>query len=547
MHSSQVFLWLLLAFLTGVFAGSFFLIPQDAVWLAAGVGAILIAVFFRRGSRILNPKIAFVAFWALLFLFGVGRFNVVSARQRVLEKFARASSELTDIDPQNKIKITLRGYIDGEPEIKGDRQRLVFRSKFAESAQRLIKTDERVLITTRLYPSYRYGQQIKIYGEPMLPKNFSPPSATGGGGSDFDPVRDHPAEGTATAARGRPVSNGIDYKSYLAKDGIYTLMSYPEIETSAVRLLFVERLKIGFLSQVFVFKKVFVDSINRSISEPHAAFINGILLGAKTQIPAEIQDDFRRAGTSHILAISGYNITMIAGMISWLFLLFLRRQTAFWFSVVGVLLFVVLTGAQASVVRAAIMGLLLLAAQREGRLYGAVNAIIFAGAVMVFLNPQILRYDVGFQLSFMATLGLIYLFPVLEEKFEARRWRLPKFLSFGETLAMTLAAQIFVLPLLLYYFKNLSLVSLPANILVLPLVPYAMLLGFAMGLAGMILPFLGQLVGYFVWLLTSIQLGLIGLLAKPSWAAVSMEFSWYLVVLVYVFGFFVLRMILRRA
>jgi competence protein ComEC len=111
--------------------------------------------------------------------------------------------------------------------------------------------------------------------------------------------------------------------------------------------------------------------------------------------------------------------------------------------------------------------------------------------------------------------------------------KLPNFFNFRETFVMTLSAQLFVLPLLIYYFKNLSLVSLPANVIVLPIVPFAMLLGALTGVAGLILPFLGQLVGYFAWLVSAFELGVIKLFAKPNWAAVSAQFNWYMVALAY--------------
>ncbi|MDP2932824.1 MAG: ComEC/Rec2 family competence protein, partial [bacterium] len=271
--------------------------------------------------------------------------------------------------------------------------------------------------------------------------------------------------------------------------------------------------------------------------EPNAAFLNGILLGSRTEIPTDVKNDFSRTSTTHILAISGYNITIIAAIFSWFFLFFFRRPIAFWFSVAGIAVFAILTGAQASVVRAAIMGVLVLLARREGRLSDPRNALALTGALMVFISPRILRYDVGFQLSFAATIGLIYVAPLIEKYFK----KLPNFFNFREMFVMTLSAQLFVLPLLIYYFKNLSLVSLPANIIILPIVPLAMLLGALTGVAGLILPFLGRLVGYFAWLVSAFELGVIKLFAKPSWAAISVQFNWYAVILAYaaIIGFLI--------
>lgn len=500
-HSSQIFLYLMLAFIAGVFIGSFFVIPQTLVWIGAAICGVLIAVFFRRDSKILNPKITFAAFVSLFVLFGIVRHNLDHTNKHILEKFAQASAQLINVSGKNRVHVTVYGYIDEEPQVKADKEQLILKSKFIESENQLIPTDERILIFTQSYPDYHYGQYLKIYGEPLLPQNF---------GTDIN----------------------FDYISHLSKDQIYSLMKYPQIQTGGrVKLGFWEKTKTDIYRKIFTVRRAFEASINRSLSEPSASYINGILLGARSGIPDNIKQAFNRTSTSHILAISGYNITIIAWVISWVLLWFMRRAVAFWFSVAGIILFTIMTGAGASVVRAAVMGLLLLYANKGGRLYGAANAVVFAGAMMVLINPLILRYDIGFQLSFMAVLGLIYLAPFLEDKLE--KVKLPKFFNIKENIIMSISAQILVLPLLLFYFKNLSIVSIPTNILVLPLVPYTMLLGFATGLAGLILPFLGQFIGYFAEFLSLIQLDLVQLFAKPAWAAIPIKFPLYLLVLIY--------------
>lgn len=498
MHKSQIFFYILLSFIAGIFAGSFLNISKSTTLIVAIACAFLIAIFYRRGSRLLNIRLALAAFLTLFFLAGILRLNTVNSKTHNLQKFAEAQENV--IDPQNRhpIKVTLFGYITNEPEISGGKQRFVFFAKQLSAQPYLIKTDERILITTSLYPQYKYGDQLKVYGQIKKPENY----------------------------------NDFDYIAYLAKDNVFTFINYPVISynTSNLEIELLSKIKISFFRKVFTVKGAFEKSIARSISEPNAAFVEGILLGSRSQIPQDIKDDFARTSTSHILAVSGYNITIVALIISWFFLLFLRRPVAFWFSLAGVALFTILTGAQASVVRAAIMGAIVLLARREGRLNDPRNAIVLAGAAMILINPLILRHDVGFQLSFAATLGLIYVAPVIEKYFV----KLPKFFELRETMIMTVSAQIFVLPLLLYYFKNLSLVSLPANFIVLPTIPFAMTLGFISGLAGLVAPFLGQLVGYFAWLLTALELGIVKLFAKPSWATIPIELKWYMVITIYV-------------
>jgi len=179
-------------------------------------------------------------------------------------------------------------------------------------------------------------------------------------------------------------------------------------------------------------------------------------------------------------------------------------------SVIIIVLFVILTGASASVVRAAVMGLLLLFANGYGRLYNPKNSIIFAGAAMVYFNPFVLVFDIGFQLSFVAVLGLIYFYPRFDDKLK----KMPKFGNLKEIFLMTLSAQIAVAPLLIYYFRNFSLVSLPVNLMILPFIPFAMFAGFISGLAGMIFPSFGQVIGWVAWAITTYQIKVVELFAK---------------------------------
>ncbi len=495
MHKSQVFFYFLLAFIIGIFAGSFFNINQYVTIGIFLVSILIIALFFRRDSKILNPKVALLGLLAIAFVVGVLRFNAINSKKHTLSEIARASAEVKP-DNKHKIKISLFGYINAEPQVKDDTQKFVLYVKYLDFSPYKVNTEEQILVTTRAYPKYSYGQQLKVNGEIKVPENF----------------------------------NNFDYKAYLSKDDIFTTTNYPEISETNVSLSFYEKVKIKFFTPIFKIKNIFERSLSRSIAEPNAAFVKGLLLGSSSGLSSDIKDAFSRTSTTHILAVSGYNITIIATVISWFFLLFLRRPIAFWFSAAGIIIFTILTGAGASVVRAAIMGLLVLVAQRTSRLSDPKNALLLAAAAMVFLNPHILRYDIGFQLSFGATLGLLYVSPVIEKYFS----KLPEAFGIRETLIMTMSAQVFVLPLLIYYFKSISLVSLPANLLVLPTIPLAMLLGFFTGIGGLIIPFLGQLIGYFLWLVTSFELGIIRLLAKPSWATVSIGFSWPVVIIVYV-------------
>ena len=167
-------------------------------------------------------------------------------------------------------------------------------------------------------------------------------------------------------------------------------------------------------------------------------------------------------------------------------------------------------------VRAAIMGGLLILAKREGRNYRITNAIIFAGAVMLFFNPYLLRYDAGFQLSFLATFGLVYLVPYFEKWFS----RLSNFLSFRDNLAATLSAQIMTLPVVFFSFDRVSLIAPLANVLILPFIPLTMLFGFLAGAIGAVSLNFAYIFVFPTWFLLSFQVWLIKLLSLLPFASI---------------------------
>ncbi|MDD3481084.1 MAG: ComEC/Rec2 family competence protein, partial [Patescibacteria group bacterium] len=210
-------------------------------------------------------------------------------------------------------------------------------------------------------------------------------------------------------------------------------------------------------------------------------------------------------------------------------------------SIFGIWAFVFATGLSASVVRAAIMGSLLLLAGKIGRKSSAFNAILVASSVMVFLNPSILIYDVGFQLSFAAVIGIIYLAPHLEKPF----------VIFGKGLstimAGTIAAQLLTIPIISYHFGRVSLISLLANILILPFVPILMLLGFLVATIGLTSLWLASLLAFIPWVLLSYFFLVARELGSLSFAEATYEMSFFTAVAIYLILFEVIYIFGRRA
>ncbi len=488
MHKSQILLYLLPAFIGGVFVASFLPISQTWILVFLIVAITLIAI--SGYQKTYSKKGLLAGALALIFIFGIIRFNSFNFANSILNQFA-------DIKVGGKgLEVTLNGYIDDEPDINGLKSQLVFRAKELVVPEKTFEVNERTLIQTGSFPKRQFGDKLSITGSLQTPQNFS----------DFD------------------------YIQYLKNKDIRTVMFSPKITTNQeLALGFGARFRVDLYRKLFKVKELFENAINHSLSEPYSAYTNGILLGSRQNIPQSIKDAFSKTSTSHILAISGYNITIIAEALLAVLVLAMRRRRAFWVSVLVILLFTILTGASASVVRAAIMGLMLLFANGYGRLYDARNGIALAAGLMVFFNPFVLIFDIGFQLSFLAVLGLIYFYPVLE--FKARN--LPAMAGLKESLLMTVSAQTLVFPLIIYYFNQFSLVSLPANILVLPLMPLTMLFGFLTGAGGLIFVPLGRAVGLFTLTLGTYQLEVIKWFGSLSFAAIGISIKWFTLLAIY--------------
>ncbi|KKU95544.1 MAG: ComEC/Rec2-related protein, partial [Parcubacteria group bacterium GW2011_GWC2_48_17] len=270
---------------------------------------------------------------------------------------------------------------------------------------------------------------------------------------------------------------------------------------------------------LFAFKEAFIEHINALIPQPHAALLGGLIVGAKQSLGKELLDDFRTVGVIHIVVLSGYNITIIAFFIEWL-LSRLKKNLRLVLAAAAMMLFATMVGGGATVIRATVMALLVLLARGTGRIYQVTRALLVAGVVMLLHNPKILVFDTSFQLSFLATVGLIYVSPLIEPKVKwvTSRWHL------REIVVATISTQIFVLPFLLYKTGVLSLVSLPVNLLILSAVPATMLFGFLAGMAGFLAPAIAAPFAFLSYALLAYDLTVVDWFSKFPFAAFSLPY-----------------------
>lgn len=252
---------------------------------------------------------------------------------------------------------------------------------------------------------------------------------------------------------------------------------------------------LGWLAdKLALVRTALADRIFAVLPEPHGSLLSGILLGNRVRLDKELISEFRLVGLSHIIAVSGYNLTILTANIRSLLKPYLPRSAVLAIAALVIVLFVLLSGAPASILRAAVMAGLVLVAEKIGRPAKSLNLLIIAASVLALFEPKII-FDIGFQLSVIATYGLIRLTPQLTH------WlaKLPLPKALVSVLAETLAATIVTAPILIIYFERLSLGSPLVNLLVVPLVPLVMGLGLIGGLALFALPAIGVLLTWLTW------------------------------------------------
>lgn len=312
--------------------------------------------------------------------------------------------------------VELTGRIVEEVDQRNDHQKITVQTEWG-----------RVLAKISLYHEVAYGDQVSLRGTLEAPSE------------DIE---------------------GFSYANYLARYRIWLVMSDAQVHV-------VQAARASPRGWLYGFKTRVEQRLNRLYFEPEASFAAGLLLGSRKGMPQDLADAFQAVGLTHIVAISGYNITLVIAAMFLMFS-FLPLKSRVVVSSVAIFIFVVLVGASAAVVRAGIMGVLTLWALFSGHKSQVFFALLWSAVVMVIFNPYILAFDVGFQLSFASTFGLLVFVPILEKALPG------KASIFKEALSLTLAAQVATFPLMTFHFGRVSLLSPLANVLVAPFLPFAM-------------------------------------------------------------------------
>ena len=477
MTASKIFFCFCIAFIIGIGISSFvkFSLPVLLVFLILGL--VLISVFWSY------KKIAVLGFCIIFLVLGIWRHQTAEL------KFV--NDELRKYNDKEE-KITLIGEIISEPDIKGKSIQLKFGVSQIQSENGSRSIEGKVLVAAGRYPEYQYGDRLKIKGYLQTP----------------------------------PLFEGFNYQDYLKKDGIYSVMSWPEIELSG------RNSGNPIYKILFSFKNKFKKTAQSFISPPQEGILEALIFGDEENIPKDWKEKLNITGLRHITAVSGMNITIISFLIlSFALNLGLWRKQAFLVSIFLIFLYILMIGAPPSGVRAGIMAGLLMTAQYFGRLSRAGRAIIFAGTLMLIINPFLLRLDIGFQLSFLATIGIIYL-----QKFFTdflKKIPDPKIFPIKTTLVTTFSALLFTLPILIYNFGYFPLLSPAANILIVPFLAFFTILIFIFGIAGIIFPFLGWIFSLPIWLCLTYIVKIIDFFSRIPFATIKLKAPWQFLLIFY--------------
>jgi competence protein ComEC len=306
---------------------------------------------------------------------------------------------------------------------------------------------------------------------------------------------------------------------------------YPRLTPSSLRSdtpLLIRRGDGGeaFYKTVFGLKDKFREIIDFGLSEPESSLTRAIILGDKKGIPDDLRDKFSKTGVSHIVAISGMHISILAGLVMVMLLgAGLWRKHAFYFATLFLIIYIILIGLPASAMRAGLMGFLVLWALNLGRLNKLTNSLVLAAVVLLLINPKLLRDDIGFQLSFLAVLGIAYAYPLLNNIFD--KIKIPKLKGIRDILNITIAAQVFTLPIIALNFSQVSVIAPITNLLIIWTLPILMIAVLVALLLSLIFPSISFVFFLPVKLLLNYIIVIVELLADIPYAYLEIDYLWW--------------------
>ena len=450
--------WAAAGWAVGLALGPLASLPVLSWWILAA-GAAIFGYAFRRRTV-----------YGLLFVcLAVACVGGARAQAALPRPEASSVADFNDLP----VLLTVRGVVVEPPVVRGRtlRVRLEVDGVARDERGPWLKISGRVQAETTQVIGVEYGDRLQVRGWLSSPRN--------------DP--------------------GFAQADVLARAGVF----------SVLRAVGVERLATGqghpVLGFFYRLRQRALAALSAAVPPEEAALLGGVVLGADETMPAHLQQVFSRTGTTHILAVSGFNVALVAGTFGALFGRWLGARRGAVAAGLAIVCYTILVGAEPSAVRASIMAGLAIIARLLGRRGNAMTSLAATGMIMTAWRPSLLA-DIGFQLSFAATLGLVVFAEPFEHAamgwFEPAAGREPGRVVgiLREVVLLTLAAQLATLPLTAYHFGRLPATALPANFLILPIQPALMILGSLTAVGGMVWPPAGMVLGWVTYPLATYNL-----------------------------------------
>ncbi|MFZ1075623.1 MAG: ComEC/Rec2 family competence protein [Minisyncoccia bacterium] len=473
--------------ITAGFAGGVFLRSLFVFSWQPAAFAILVAGLFGIGL-VWRPRLAYSLGAVFCICLALGMIRATLADTAAPQSF---SSEL-------RHRVSYEGVVVADPDVRDANQRVEVRISNGTATTNM-------LVVAPRYPSVMVGDTVDVSGTLLTPEPFADD-----GGRIFR------------------------YDKYLQRDGVRFILNFAYMRVAQ------EAPWYSIPALLARIKHSFLTGLANTLPEPYASLAGGVVIGGKSGLGNDLQNAFTKSGMVQIIVLSGYNVMVVADWVMKLLALTNIRKR--WSSAAGalaILVFIGIAGASATALRAALMAFIALYARASGRTYAAGRALLLVVFLMLAWNPLYLVFDPGFGLSVAATVGIIWLavpIEILLSFIKNAFWK--------NALATTLAAQIAVLPLLLYDTGNLSFVAIPANLLTLPVVPLTMGLSVLAGIAGMLfsasVPIVGIVLSFPAYLANAYLIFIAQESASLPLAAVTLPpFPFWLVLVAYAALFFI--------
>ena len=495
----SLFYWIVGGFVTGILARSF-------INLDTGFGLFILLMSFVLGAYFIFTHTAYnsetVKIYSIQFIMCI----IIFAASIGMLRYQWFTHYLGDESLQNFIgkNIEAEGVVVGEPAEKENGMRLTIAiDTVATQAGTTTIRETKITALDGPYSRIEYGDRVRITGKLRVPENFK-------------------TEG----------EREFNYVAYLAKDKIFYQISFPKI-------YIVSKHNGNAVKEILLMiKKKYIENLDAILPYPESRLAAGLTVAGKGVLPKSVQEDFQHSGTMQVVVLSGYNVTIIAEAASAL-LSSAPKLIAGSISITGIILFTIMAGGSATIVRGSIMAILIVLATLMRRRSHPGRALTLAGFFMLMVNPMLLAFDPSFQLSFLATFALIVVSPIFKKYFSfvTERWNL------REVVAATIATQLFVTPFIFYQTGQLSLVALPANLLLFLVIPITMLFSFLAGMAAFLTVTFALPFSWLAFLLLRYELVVVNIFANLPFANIAQPYvpAWLVLAVYGCYGVLILR------